>query len=53
MNQHIGMSSDHLSATETCRILGISLATLYAYGAFLGVLAIAAWLRPRPGLRSQ
>ena len=31
MNQHIGMSSDHLSATETCRILGISLATLYAY----------------------
>ena len=28
-------------------------ATLYAYGAFLGVLAIAAWLRPRPGLRSQ
>jgi predicted branched-subunit amino acid permease len=29
------------------------LATLYAYGAFLGVLAIAAWLRPRPGLRSQ
>ena len=23
------------------------LATLYAYGAFLGVLAVAAWLRPR------
>ena len=31
MNQYIGMSSDHLSATETCRILGISRATLYAY----------------------
>lgn len=28
-------------------------ATLYAYGAFLGVLALAAWLRPRPVSRSQ
>lgn len=25
------------------------LATLYAYGAFLGVLALAAWLRPKRG----
>lgn len=31
INQSIGMDADLLSATETCRLLGISQATLYAY----------------------
>ncbi|SKC51991.1 citrate synthase [Pseudoxanthomonas indica] len=31
INQSIGMDTDLLSAAETCRLLGISQATLYAY----------------------
>lgn len=50
VGMNLGMQTD---TTGYHPIWAQVVATLYAYGAFLGVLALAAWLRPRPVPRSQ